>query len=294
MFSTQRRRLITWIAAAVTSLMLVIGLPFVTSLHGQVAQATTTLRVYAAVSLTEVLQDIENAYNTDHPSAQISFINTLDSSGALLTQIQNPSNESAGIPDIFISAATTQMNTLQSASKLASGWPVTVATNRLVLIKPNTFAAGSPTPSFSGFSTLTNSSVRGIAIGTPTTVPAGNYGKQVLESTTSGCGGNIYNTLLNNNKLVFANNVRDVLSAVENKTLNSQTIDAGIVYTTDKDVSNQVGLVATAAQNCHSAIVYPAAVLSRTTNGTAAASFANYLSSVTAQGKFTDRGFGVP
>lgn len=294
MFSTQRRRLITWIAAAVTSLMLVIGLPFVTSVHDQVAQATTTLRVYAAVSLTEVLQDIENAYNTDNPSAQISFINTLDSSGALLTQIQDSSNESAGIPDIFISAATTQMNTLQTAGKLATGWPVTIATNRLVLIKPNTFAAGSPTPSFSGFSTLTNSSVRGIAIGTPSTVPAGNYGKQVLESTVSGCGGNIYNTLNSNNKLVFASNVRDVLTAVENKTLNSQTIDAGIVYTTDKDTSSLVSLVATAAQNCHSSIVYPAAVLNRTNNSVAAASFANYLSSSTAQDKLTDLGFGTP
>ncbi|MBD2437597.1 molybdate ABC transporter substrate-binding protein [Nostoc sp. FACHB-110] len=300
-FLAQKRRFLSWIAVAVTSLVVVISLPLLINSTHQTAQAITTLRVYAAVSLTEVIPEIESDYNAANPTAPITFVNTFDSSGALLNQINLPANESAGIPDIFISAATTQMNSLQSAGKLASGWPKTVATNRLVLIRPTTPTAPAPSPAIAAFDQLTNGSGRtgrrGIVIGDPATVPAGAYAREVLQSTLTGCGGGTYNTLLNStttNKLVFASNVRNVLSAVQNKTLNGNVIDAGIVYTTDQRISNSTALITTAAQNCHSAIVYPAAVLNRTTNLSAANSFANFLSSTTARNRFTTRGFGVP
>lgn len=300
MFFTQRRRFLAWITAAVFGFVVAIGLSLVNSTT-TTAQTVATLRIYAASSLTDVLPEIESAYNTANPSAQISFVNTFNSSGALLTQIQNSSNEAAGIPDIFIPASTSQTNTLQSAGKIASGWPKTVATNRLVLIRPNTPTSPAPSPTISSFSGLTNSAtrtgIRGIAIGDPTSVPQGAYAREVLQSTGSGCGGGTYNTLLNSttsNKLVFASNARNVLSAVQNKTLNGNTIDAGIVYITDQKVSTSTTQVALAPQSCHSSIVYPAAVLSRTLNSTAANSFANYLSSSTAKTIFSNRGFGTP
>ncbi|MBW4613853.1 MAG: molybdate ABC transporter substrate-binding protein [Desmonostoc vinosum HA7617-LM4] len=306
MFHSHRRRFITLMSIAVASLMLVIGLPLLNSTIKTAQAQATTLRVFAAVSLTEVLPEIESAYNAANPP--ITFVNTFDSSGALLSQINLPANESAGIPDIFISAARSQMNSLQSAGKLQSGWPKIVATNRLVLIRPTTPTSPAPSPAISGFSKLTNSTtsspprsgIRGIAIGDPATVPAGAYAREVLQSTGSGCGGGTYNTLLNSttaNKLVFASNVRNVLTAVQTKTLNGNTIDAGIVYVTDQAVSSttqtqQVG--SPAPQSCHTAIEYPAAVLTRTTNSTKANSFANYLKSTTAKSKFNGRGFGVP
>ncbi|MBD2494438.1 molybdate ABC transporter substrate-binding protein [Nostoc sp. FACHB-280] len=300
MFLTRRRGLITWITAAITSLVLVIGLPLLNQTTEK-AQAAVTLRVFAAVSLSEVIPEIESSFIAANPSLGVTFVNTFDSSGALLNQINLPANQSAGIPDIFISAATTQMNSLQAAGQLASGWPVTVATNRLVLIRPNTPTAPAPSPTISNFDQLTNGSGRtgrrGIAIGDPATVPAGAYAQQVLQSTLSGCGGGTYNTLLNSttaNKLVFASNVRNVLAAVQNRTLNGNTIDAGIVYTTDQAISNSTAFIATAPQNCHNAIVYPAAVLNRTANSSAATSFANYLSSSTARTRFINRKFGVP
>lgn len=304
MFLTRRRGLITWIAAAITSLLLVVGLPLLNQ-TAEKAQAAVTLRVFAAVSLSEVLPEIENDFIAANPSLGATFVNTFDSSGALLNQINLPANQSAGIPDIFISAATTQMNSLQTAGQLASGWPVTVATNRLVLIRPTTPTSPAPSPTIAGIDRLTNSTtsspprtgIRGIAIGDPATVPAGAYAQQALQSTLSGCGAGSYNTLLNSttaNKLVFASNVRNVLAAVQNKTLSGNTIDAGLVYTTDQRISNTTTFITTVAQNCHSSIVYPAAVLNRTTNLTAATSFANFLSSSTARGRFTTRGFGTP
>ncbi|WP_103125534.1 molybdate ABC transporter substrate-binding protein [Nostoc cycadae] len=304
MFLTRRRGLITWIAAAITSLLLVIGLPLLNQ-TAEKAQAAVTLRVFAAVSLSEVLPEIENDFIAANPSLGATFVNTFDSSGALLNQINLPANQSAGIPDIFISAATTQMNSLQTAGQLASGWPVTVATNRLVLIRPTTPTSPAPSPTIAGIDRLTNSTtsspprsgIRGIAIGDPATVPAGAYAQQALQSTLSGCGAGSYNTLLNSttaNKLVFASNVRNVLTAVQNKTLSGNTIDAGLVYTTDQRISNTTTFITTVAQNCHSSIVYPAAVLNRTTNLTAATSFANFLSSSTARGRLTARGFGTP
>ncbi|GBE93526.1 molybdenum ABC transporter, periplasmic molybdate-binding protein [Nostoc cycadae WK-1] len=296
--------MITWIAAAITSLLLVIGLPLLNQ-TAEKAQAAVTLRVFAAVSLSEVLPEIENDFIAANPSLGATFVNTFDSSGALLNQINLPANQSAGIPDIFISAATTQMNSLQTAGQLASGWPVTVATNRLVLIRPTTPTSPAPSPTIAGIDRLTNSTtsspprsgIRGIAIGDPATVPAGAYAQQALQSTLSGCGAGSYNTLLNSttaNKLVFASNVRNVLTAVQNKTLSGNTIDAGLVYTTDQRISNTTTFITTVAQNCHSSIVYPAAVLNRTTNLTAATSFANFLSSSTARGRLTARGFGTP
>jgi molybdate transport system substrate-binding protein len=269
------------------------------------SSATANLRVYAAISLLEVLTDLENAYNNSTATPKINFTNSLDSSGILLQNIQYAPNQTAGIPDVFISAATSQMNTLQTAGQLATGWPQNIARNTLVLIKPSSPTTPVPTGNaISSFSTLVNSSptrsgIRGIAIGTPSSVPAGEYARQVLTSTGTGCGGGTYNTLVNNpapNKIFFASNVRNVLSAVETKILGSDVIDAGIVYATDKQVSTLTQLVSTAPGSCLTTpIVYPEAVLNRSTNLTAANAFANFVATNTAaRNVLTNRGFLAP
>ncbi|ABA23666.1 Molybdenum ABC transporter, periplasmic binding protein [Trichormus variabilis ATCC 29413] len=316
-----KKKFIAWMTGAITSLIVAIAFPLLMSAPvtaqtppptPQVTttvtspSATASLRVYAAVSLLEALTDVENAYNNSTSTPKINFTNSLDSSGILLQNINYAPNETAGIPDVFISAATSQMTSLQTAEKLAAGWPQNIARNRLVLIKPNTPTAPAPTGNaISSFSTLVNSpptraGIRGIAIGSPSTVPAGEYARQVLTSTASGCGGGTYNTLLNNplpNKLIFATNVRNVLSAVETKTLGGNVIDAGIVYATDKQVSTLVTQVGLAAPSTclTTPIVYPEAVLNRTTNVTAANSFANFVATNTAaRNALTNRGFLAP
>ena len=282
-----RRRLITWIATAVTSMMLVIGLQFV---NFSPASSATTLNVYAAVSLTNALNAIKTQYQNANPGVNVVY--TFGASGTLLKQIQ------AGAPaDIFISAANDQINVLQNStpSKLVAGSRKNVVKNRLVLIDPTTFPISSGSAGLTSFNGLTNANITGIAIGdyrgTPSVVPAGNYAKQVL--TKRG----IFTTL--SPKLYLASNVRNVLTAVENKALVvggvTKTISAGAVYKTDAAISKKVRVVDSAKVAESDTIVYPLGILTKTKVLSTAQSFSNYLSGSTAKNIFKNNyGFVLP
>ncbi|MDZ8078076.1 MAG: molybdate ABC transporter substrate-binding protein [Nostoc sp. DcaGUA01] len=282
-----RRRFIAWIATAVASMMLVIGLQFV---NLSPANSVTTLNVYAAVSLTNALNAIKTQYQSANPSVNIVY--TFGASGTLLSQIQ------AGAPaDIFISAATDQLDVLQnsSPSKIVAGSRKNVVKNRLVLIAPTTPPVSAGSAALTSFNGLTNANITGIAIGdytgTPPLVPAGNYAKQVLTSR------GIFTTV--SPKTYLASNVRNVLTAVENKTLVvggvNKTIDAGAVYKTDAAISTKVRVVETALTTESEPIVYPLGILTRTTVLSTAQSFSTYLSGTTAQNIFKNTyGFILP
>lgn len=282
-----RRRLIAWIATAVTSMMLVIGLQFV---NFSPASSATTLNVYAAVSLTNALNAIKTQYQNANPGVNVVY--TFGASGTLLKQIQ------AGAPaDIFISAANDQINVLQNStpSKLVAGSRKNVVKNSLVLIVPTTFPISAGSGGLTSFNGLTNANITGIAIGdyrgTPSVVPAGNYAKQVL--TKRG----IFTTL--SPKLYLASNVRNVLTAVENKTLVvagvTKTISAGAVYKTDAAISKKVRVVDSAKVAESDTIVYPLGILTRSKVLSTAQSFSNYLSGSTAKNIFKNNyGFVLP
>ncbi len=282
-----RRRLIAWIATAASSMMLVIGLQFV---NLSPVSSVTTLNVYAAVSLTNALNAIKTQYQNANPGVNVVY--TFGASGTLLSQIQ------AGAPaDIFISAATSQIDVLQNStpSKLVAGSRKNVVKNRLVLIAPTTPPVSGGSAALTSFNGLTNANITGIAIGdytgTPPVVPAGNYAKQVLTSR------GIFTTL--SPKLYRAANVRAVLTAVENKTLVvdgvTKTISAGAVYKTDAAISNKVRVVQTALTTESDPIVYPLGILTKTKVLTTAQSFSNYLSGSTAQNIFKNTyGFILP
>ncbi|MEH1999166.1 MAG: molybdate ABC transporter substrate-binding protein [Nostoc sp.] len=282
-----RRRLIVWIATAITSMMLVIGLQFV---NFSPASSATTLNVYAAVSLTNALNAIKTQYQNANPGVNVVY--TFGASGTLLKQIQ------AGAPaDIFISAANDQINVLQNStpSKLVPGSRKNVVKNSLVLIVPTTFPISAGSAGLTSFNGLTNANITGIAIGdytgTPPVVPAGNYAKQVL--TKRG----IFTTL--SPKLYLASNVRNVLTAVENKTLVvagvTKTISAGAVYKTDAAISKKVRVVDSALTTESNPIVYPLGILTRTKVLSTAQSFSNYLSGSTAKNIFKNNyGFVLP
>lgn len=229
--------------------------------------ANTNLLVSAAASLKESLEEIAPLYLQTHENISIKY--NFGASGALQQQIEN------GAPvDIFVSAAQKQMDALQSKGLLLTDTRRNILSNGLVLIVPKNSSG------ITNFRQLTSSNVKRISIGEPRSVPVGQYAEEVLKNL------GILSQV--RAKFVLANNVRQVLTAVE-----SGNADAGVVYTTDARTSKQVKVVATAPENLHSPIVYPVAVLKNSKNISAAREYVQFLSSNPAKSIFKKYGFGI-
>jgi molybdate transport system substrate-binding protein len=263
----KKRKLLVLITTALATLLLAIGLPILTS-SPVIAQSNTSLLVSAAASLKEALEEIKPLYQQSKSNVNISY--NFGSSGALQQQIEQ------GAPaDIFISAAKKQVDALEQKGLLVAGTRNIIAKNKLVLVVPKNVVG------ITSFYSLKDAKVKKIAIGEPRSVPAGQYAQQVLEKLK------IWTEV--KSKLVFANNVRQVLASVE-----SGNADAGLVYITDAKISNQVKVVVTADEKYHSPIIYPLAVVKRSKNINAAKEFSQFLSSDQAKMVFKKYGFILP
>lgn len=259
------KRIITFIAWTFVTFILAASLSFFA--RSFVVAANTNLLVSAAASLKESLEEIAPLYLQTHENISIKY--NFGASGALQQQIEN------GAPvDVFVSAAQKQMDALQSKGLLLTDTRRNILSNGLVLIVPKNSSG------ITNFRQLTSSNVKRIAIGEPRSVPVGQYAEEVLKNL------GILSQV--RAKFVLANNVRQVLTAVE-----SGNADAGVVYTTDARTSKQVKVVATAPENLHSPIVYPVAVLKNSKNISAAREYVQFLSSNPAKSIFKKYGFGI-
>ncbi len=260
----RRRRIFKILGSLAIPLWLVTG-------HGhRVATAQQTqsvnLTVSAAISLTNALRDLQALYQRSRPNVTLTY--NFGASGALQQQIEQ------GAPaDLFFSAGERQMDALESANLLLPGTRRNLLGNRLVLVTPRTSSL-----TLTRFQDLSRPQVRRIAIGEPRSVPAGQYAQEVLTNLR------LLESL--RPKLVFAQNVRQVLSYVE-----TGNVDAGMVYATDARESERVRLAATAPANSHSPIVYPIAVVRRSQNAAAAREFVAFLASAPARAVFQRYGF---
>jgi molybdate transport system substrate-binding protein len=231
------------------------------------AQTSGTLLISAAASLQNALEAIDSQAEQD-TGASINY--NFAASGALQQQIEQ------GAPaDIFISAAARQMDALQQKGLILTDTRRNLLTNDLVLIVPN-----NSTLDLTSFRQLTETNVQKIAVGEPRSVPVGQYSEELFKNL------GILDQI--RSKLVYGNSVRNVLAAVE-----SGNADAGIVYTTDALISNQVKQVATAPDTLHSPIVYPIAVLKDSKNLQTARSYVQFLTSDSAKAVFQRYGFGM-
>ena len=132
-----------------------------------------------------------------------------------------------------------------------------------------------------GFEGLTTKQVRTLALGDPASVPAGQYGKQTLESL------HLYARV--QSKIVLGKDVRQVLTYVE-----TGDADAGLVYATDAAISHRVNVVAVAPDDSHDPIVYPVAEVKRLSNESdqrAVKDFLAFLRSSAAKAIFERHGF---
>ncbi|MEG3935174.1 MULTISPECIES: molybdate ABC transporter substrate-binding protein [unclassified Microcoleus] len=263
----ERKRIFNSIVAAAVALTLLIAWNLFKSVSPTTTQQQTSLNVSAAISLSKALGEIKTVYQSSNPNFTITY--NFGASGALEQQIQQ------GAPvDVFFSAATKQMNDLQQSNLLINDTRRNLLTNRLVLITPKNGVA------LSDFKQLTDARIKKIAIGEPKSVPVGQYAQEMLNKL--GLWGQIQP------KLVLGNNVRQVLTFVE-----SGNVDAGIVYATDATASDKVTVRLTAAENLHSPIVYPLAVIRNSRNPAAAKAFVDFLAGDRAKIVFQKYGFGM-
>jgi molybdate transport system substrate-binding protein len=224
------------------------------------------LLVAAASSLQQALQDITPLYAQANVSQKTHY--TLAASGALQQQIEQ------GAPvDVFISAADKPMDALQKKGLLRSHTRKSLLTNQLVLIVPKR-------STLTTFQQLVNPNIKRIAIGEPRSVPAGQYATEVLQNL------GVLDQV--QSKFVLGNNVKAVLTAVENG-----AVDAGIVYLTDAKGSDKVAIAAIADDQLHSPIRYPIAILKSSPSPDAAQKYIDFLQSRTAQTVFEKYGFGI-
>lgn len=128
------------------------------------------------------------------------------------------------------------------------------------------------------FEDVNTDAVELIALGN-SDVPVGQYSQELFEKL--GFWDDIQS------KISFGTNVKEVLSQVE-----EGSVDCGIVYATDAQTSDGVKVVATATEEMlDSPVTYPVAILSASKNPEAAKVFLDYLKSEAAQSEFTGVGF---
>lgn len=240
-----------------------------------VKQATGSedhLLIAAAASLEAVFEDsLIPAFEKENPG--ITVEGTYASSGDLQQQI-----ESGLEADLFMSAATSNMDTLVQEGWIDKSSVVNLLKNDVVLIVPEGIES-----KVTGFDDLDQADV--VAIGDPESVPAGKYAKEIL----TGLG--IYDAVAK--KASFGNSVTEVCTWVA-----EGSADAGIVYSTDALTENSNGddkkvkVLATAEDSMmQTPVIYPVGRTTASAQKESAQKLEEYLQSDEAMHVFEEAGF---
>lgn len=245
---------------------LLAALAAIVALAGAAPAFAETIRVLAAASLKNALDDTAKAYQAKTGNT---VVISYAASSALARQIEQ------GAPaDIFLSADTDWMDYLAKKSLIVPASRRDLLTNSLALIAP----AGSKTSIRIGKAMPLAKALDGgrLSLAGPE-VPAGKYARASL--TALGVWPSVQD------KLALSDNVRGALQFVARG-----EAPFGIVYDTDAKVEPKVRIVGLFPDNIHPPIIYPGALVagSRTK---AAGDFLSYLSGPDATGVFRRYGF---
>lgn len=226
------------------------------------------LIVFAAASLTETLNEIIENYQSVAP--EVTIIPTYDSSGTLLTQIQEGAD-----CDLFLSAGASQMDELEDGGGVLEGTRLDLLENKVALAVPD----GNPKgiESFDQLAELLKAGDVFLAIGN-SDVPVGQYTQKIFayygidETAASDC-------------LTYGSNVKEVTTQVS-----EGAVDCGIIYATDAFSAGLTVVDGATAEMCGQ-VIYPAAVTATSAHPDAAQAFLDYLTTPEAGTVFESVGF---
>lgn len=214
-----------------------------------------------AASLKDVINELSDNFSQKHPG--VTFIKNYGASGQLAKQIEN------GAPsDIYISANTEWMEYLKNKKNAAVASSGIFTYNTLVF-------AGSPGKASSMQDLMR---LERIAIGSPRSVPAGEYAMVAIKK--AGLAKQL------EKKLVMARDVRECLMYAERG-----EVDGGFVYRTDALQARQARILFTVPQDLYPRVTYPMALTVAGKNNKDAAAFFAYLHGVEAKSVLAKYGF---
>ncbi len=220
------------------------------SLMGSMAVQAETIYLSVAASMTDAFKEIITEFSTKHPADKI--LPNFASSGSLAKQINQ------GAPaDIYVSANPKWMKFLVEKKMIAANTDHVFAYNTLVFV-------GREETKIKELAEVKN--LNRIAIGSPQSVPAGQYAKQAMKAAT------LYSSLEKNRKLVMAKDVRQALLYADRG-----EVDGAFVYKTDAMLANHAKILFAVPEKLYNRVAYPLALTQLGAGKQTAKNFYNFM-----------------
>jgi molybdate transport system substrate-binding protein len=228
-----------------------------------VSATAADINMSAAASLREVITELSGTFAKKNPD--VKFLNNFGASGALAKQIEN------GAPaDLFFSANVEWMDYLKERNLVDEKNIAIFAHNVLVF-------AGKPGLKVDSLQDVTK--LEKVAIGSPKSVPAGEYAMQAFKKV------GIDKQL--ESKLVMARDVRECLLYADRG-----EVDGAFVYKTDaEEMAKNVKVLFIVPQEFYPRVTYPMGLTVAGMKKAEAAAFFKFLQSAEAKAVLTKHGF---
>ncbi len=213
-------------------------------------QAAESIHISFAASLSDATKAVIAQYKA--AGHDVDIITNFGPSGGLAKQIDQ------GAPaDIFVSANKKWMAFLHDQKKVDTASEKILLQNTLVF-------TGMPNPAVTKMADLLN--LKQVAIGSPKSVPAGEYAAQAMQKA------GIYEKMMAENKLVMAKDVRQALAYADR----GETAGA-FVYKTDALLATKAKILFEVPQDLYAPVTYPAALTPAGASSKAAKDFYAFL-----------------
>ncbi len=239
---------------------------FLTVLLAPLVARAAAVRLSVAASMTDAVKELVRAFSAANPAIKV--LPNFASSGSLAKQITQ------GAPaDLYISANQRWMAYLIQKEGVAPHTVQVLAYNGLVFV-------GRGQKKLSSLNDIL--SLSRLAIGSPKSVPAGQYAAQVMRAA------GIYDQLARDHKLVMAKDVRQALIYAERG-----EVDGAFVYRTDAQLAREASVLLSVPAELHDPIAYPLGLTKSGVKNRAAQAFYDFLLSPAAVKILAGYGFAA-